>query len=103
MTRFLLGRTALFALGLVVASVLIFATLRLLPGDVAHVARAVEALLPQITAQQRALDEHVALHAAYCALVAETEARLQPLLDALDGLEEEIKWATPSRRGTNVS
>ena len=36
MTRFLLGRTALFALGLVVASVLIFATLRLLPGDVAQ-------------------------------------------------------------------
>jgi peptide/nickel transport system permease protein len=35
-TRFLLGRTALFALGLVVASVLIFATLRLLPGDVAQ-------------------------------------------------------------------
>ena len=36
MTRFLLGRTALFVLGLVVASVLIFATLRLLPGDVAQ-------------------------------------------------------------------
>ena len=36
MTRFLLGRTALFALGLVVASVLIFVTLRLLPGDVAQ-------------------------------------------------------------------
>ncbi|TDT65870.1 ABC transporter permease [Frigoribacterium sp. PhB116] len=36
MTRFLLGRTALFALGLVVASVLIFAALRLLPGDVAQ-------------------------------------------------------------------
>lgn len=36
MTRFLLGRTALFALGLIVASVLIFATLRLLPGDVAQ-------------------------------------------------------------------
>jgi len=35
-TRFLLGRTALFVLGLVVASVLIFATLRLLPGDVAQ-------------------------------------------------------------------
>jgi peptide/nickel transport system permease protein len=35
-TRFLLGRTALFALGLVVASVLIFVTLRLLPGDVAQ-------------------------------------------------------------------
>nr|WP_228506420.1 ABC transporter permease [Frigoribacterium sp. VKM Ac-2530] len=32
----MLGRTALFALGLVVASVLIFATLRLLPGDVAQ-------------------------------------------------------------------
>jgi len=35
-TRFLLGRLALFAVGLVVASVLIFATLRLLPGDVAQ-------------------------------------------------------------------
>jgi peptide/nickel transport system permease protein len=35
-TRFLFGRAALFALGLVVASVLIFATLRLLPGDVAQ-------------------------------------------------------------------
>ncbi|QNE44994.1 ABC transporter permease [Frigoribacterium sp. NBH87] len=36
MTRFLLGRVALFALGLAVASVLIFVTLRLLPGDVAQ-------------------------------------------------------------------
>jgi len=35
--RFTAGRLVLFALGLVVASVLIFATLRLLPGDVAQV------------------------------------------------------------------
>lgn len=36
MTRFVLGRLLLFVLGLAVASVLIFGTLRLLPGDVAQ-------------------------------------------------------------------
>jgi peptide/nickel transport system permease protein len=35
--RFTAGRLVLFAVGLLVASALIFATLRLLPGDVAQV------------------------------------------------------------------
>ena len=62
MTRFLLGRTALFALGLVVASVLIFATLRLLPGDVAQAIAGTTGSPAQVAAlrEQLGLDRPVA-------------------------------------------
>ena len=62
MTRFLLGRTALFALGLVVASVLIFATLRLLPGDVAQAIAGTTGSPAQVAAlrEQLGLDRPIA-------------------------------------------
>ncbi|NIJ03951.1 ABC transporter permease subunit [Frigoribacterium faeni] len=62
MTRFLLGRTALFALGLVVASVLVFATLRLLPGDVAQAIAGTTGSPAQVAAlrEQLGLDRPVA-------------------------------------------
>jgi peptide/nickel transport system permease protein len=61
-TRFLLGRTALFALGLVVASVLIFATLRLLPGDVAQAIAGTTGSPAQVAAlrEQLGLDRPIA-------------------------------------------
>ena len=48
MTRFVLGRTLLLAVGLLLASVLIFGTLRLLPGDVAQVIAGTEGTPAQV-------------------------------------------------------
>jgi peptide/nickel transport system permease protein len=61
-TRFLLGRTALFVLGLVVASVLIFGTLRLLPGDVAQAIAGTTGSPAQVAAlrEQLGLDRPIA-------------------------------------------
>nr|WP_197980527.1 MULTISPECIES: ABC transporter permease [unclassified Frigoribacterium] len=58
----MLGRTALFALGLVVASVLIFATLRLLPGDVAQAIAGTTGSPAQVAAlrEQLGLDRPIA-------------------------------------------
>ena len=48
MTRFIIGRTGLLALAWLVASVLIFATLRILPGDVAQVIGGTQASPAQV-------------------------------------------------------
>ncbi|GAA1327851.1 ABC transporter permease [Leucobacter albus] len=55
MTRFLLGRTGLLALAWLLASVLIFATLRILPGDVAQVIGGTQASPAQIADLREAL------------------------------------------------
>lgn len=55
MTRFLLGRTGFLVLAWVLASVLIFATLRILPGDVAQVMGGMKASPDEITALREAL------------------------------------------------
>ena len=55
MTRFILGRTGLLALAWLVASVLIFATLRILPGDVAQVIGGTQASPEQIAALREQL------------------------------------------------
>ncbi len=63
MTRFLVGRVLLLAVGLLVASVIVFATLRVLPGDVAQVVAGPEATAAQVAAlrQQLGLDQPVLL------------------------------------------
>jgi len=62
-TRFLVGRVLLLAVGLLVASVIVFATLRVLPGDVAQVVAGPEATAGQVAAlrQQLGLDQPVLL------------------------------------------
>lgn len=55
MTRFILGRTGLLALAWLVASVLIFATLRILPGDVAQVIGGTQASPAQVASLREAL------------------------------------------------
>jgi peptide/nickel transport system permease protein len=62
-TRFLVGRVLLLAVGLLVASVIVFATLRVLPGDVAQVVAGPEATAAQVAAlrQQLGLDQPVLL------------------------------------------
>ena len=61
MTRFVVGRLLLFVGGLAVASVLIFATLRLLPGDVAQAIAGTTGSPEQVAAlrQQLGLDRPV--------------------------------------------
>ncbi|MFZ7088560.1 ABC transporter permease [Curtobacterium sp. RRHDQ10] len=63
MTRFLLGRLLLLAVGLLVASMIVFATLRVLPGDVAQVVAGTQSTPAQIAAirQQLGLDRPVAV------------------------------------------
>lgn len=63
MTRFLAGRVVLLAVGLLVASMIIFATLRVLPGDVAQVVAGTQATPAQVAAvrQQLGLDRPVVL------------------------------------------
>ena len=55
MTRFLLGRFGLLAIAWLVASVLIFATLRILPGDVAQVIGGTQASPAQVESLREAL------------------------------------------------
>ncbi len=61
MTRFLIGRVLLLAVGLLVASVIIFATLRVLPGDVAQVVAGTQSTPAQVAElrQQLGLDRPV--------------------------------------------
>lgn len=63
MTRFLVGRVLLLAVGLLVASLIVFATLRVLPGDVAQVVAGAEATPAQVAAlrEQLGLDRPVVL------------------------------------------
>jgi peptide/nickel transport system permease protein len=60
-TRFVVGRVVLLAIGLLVASMIIFATLRVLPGDVAQVVAGTQATSAQVAAvrQQLGLDRPV--------------------------------------------
>jgi peptide/nickel transport system permease protein len=60
-TRFLIGRVVLLAVGLLVASMIIFATLRVLPGDVAQVVAGTQSTPAQVAAirQQLGLDRPV--------------------------------------------
>lgn len=55
MTRFLVGRLLLLAVGLLVASVIVFAALRVLPGDVAQVVAGTQATAGQVSAVRRQL------------------------------------------------
>lgn len=55
MTRFIVGRVGLLALGWLIASVLIFATLRILPGDVAQVIGGTQASPERIEQLREAL------------------------------------------------
>ncbi|PZE77243.1 ABC transporter permease [Curtobacterium sp. MCBD17_013] len=55
MTRFLVGRLLLLAVGLLVASVIVFAALRVLPGDVAQVVAGTQASAAQVSAVRRQL------------------------------------------------
>ncbi|MCE0458607.1 MULTISPECIES: ABC transporter permease [Curtobacterium] len=61
MTRFLIGRVLLLVVGLLVASVIIFATLRVLPGDVAQVVAGTQSTPAQVEQlrQQLGLDRPV--------------------------------------------
>jgi peptide/nickel transport system permease protein len=54
-TRFLIGRLLLLVLGLLVASLIVFATLRVLPGDVAQVVAGTQSTPAQIAAIRREL------------------------------------------------
>jgi peptide/nickel transport system permease protein len=54
-TRFLLGRVLLLVVGLLVASVIIFATLRVLPGDVAQVVAGTQSTPAQVEELRRQL------------------------------------------------
>lgn len=65
MTRFILRRTGLLALGWLAASVLIFATLRILPGDVAQVIGGTQASPAQIEALREQLGLNRPLIAQY--------------------------------------
>jgi peptide/nickel transport system permease protein len=60
-TRFLIGRLLLLVVGLLVASIIVFATLRVLPGDVAQVVAGTQSTPAQIAAirQQLGLDRPV--------------------------------------------
>lgn len=55
MTRFIIGRAGLLAIGWLIASVLIFATLRILPGDVAQVIGGTQASPERIAQLREAL------------------------------------------------
>lgn len=61
MTRFLVGRLLLLVVGLLVASIIIFATLRVLPGDVAQIVAGTQASPAQVAElrQQLGLDRPV--------------------------------------------
>ncbi|MBE7162773.1 MAG: ABC transporter permease, partial [Williamsia herbipolensis] len=61
MTRFLVGRVLLLVVGLLVASIIVFAVLRVLPGDVAQVVAGTEASPAQVAAlrEQLGLDRPV--------------------------------------------
>ncbi len=61
MTRFLVGRLLLLVVGLLVASIIVFATLRVLPGDVAQVVAGTQASPEQVEQlrQQLGLDRPV--------------------------------------------
>lgn len=61
MTRFLIGRVLLLVVGLLVASVIVFATLRVLPGDVAQVVAGTQATPATVAElrQQLGLDRPV--------------------------------------------
>lgn len=65
MTRFVLGRALLLVLGLLLASVLVFATLRLLPGDVAQVLAGTEGSPAQVAALREQLGLDRPLPAQY--------------------------------------
>jgi peptide/nickel transport system permease protein len=54
-TRFLIGRVLLLVVGLLVASVIVFATLRVLPGDVAQVVAGTQSTPAQIEELRRQL------------------------------------------------
>ncbi|MDM7890416.1 ABC transporter permease [Curtobacterium caseinilyticum] len=61
MTRFLVGRVLLLVVGLLVASIIVFATLRVLPGDVAQVVAGTQSTPAQVEhlRQQLGLDRPV--------------------------------------------
>ncbi|RKQ85250.1 peptide/nickel transport system permease protein [Mycolicibacterium mucogenicum 261Sha1.1M5] len=65
MTRFIIGRTGLLALAWLVASVLIFATLRILPGDVAQVIGGTQASPAQVENLREQLGLNRPLFAQY--------------------------------------
>ena len=65
MTRFIIGRAGLLALAWFVASVLIFATLRILPGDVAQVIGGTQASPAQVEALREQLGLNRSLFAQY--------------------------------------
>ncbi|GAA2845722.1 peptide/nickel transport system permease protein [Leucobacter komagatae] len=65
MTRFIIGRAGLLALAWLVASVLIFATLRILPGDVAQVIGGTQASPAQVEALREQLGLNRPLFAQY--------------------------------------
>lgn len=65
MTRFILGRTGFLVLAWVLASVLIFATLRILPGDVAQVMGGTKASPDEVAALREALGLNRPLLAQY--------------------------------------
>ncbi|WP_022902201.1 ABC transporter permease [Curtobacterium sp. B8] len=61
MTRFLVGRLLLLVVGLLVASIIVFATLRVLPGDVAQIVAGTQATPAQVAQlrQELGLDRPV--------------------------------------------
>ncbi len=61
MTRFLVGRLLLLVVGLLVASIIVFATLRVLPGDVAQIVAGTQSTPAQVEQlrQQLGLDRPV--------------------------------------------
>ncbi|MEK6345125.1 MAG: ABC transporter permease [Curtobacterium sp.] len=63
MTRFLIGRLLLLVVGLLVASIIVFATLRVLPGDVAQIVAGTQATPEQVAQlrQELGLDRPVVL------------------------------------------
>ncbi|MCJ1709303.1 ABC transporter permease [Microbacterium sp. VKM Ac-2923] len=65
MIRYALTRLGLLVLGLAVASVLIFLSLRVLPGDVAHLIAGAEATPEQIAAVRASLGLDVPLYSQY--------------------------------------
>lgn len=65
MTRFILGRAAVLVLGWLLASILIFATLRVLPGDVAQVIGGTKASPERIEQLRAALGLNQSLLAQY--------------------------------------
>lgn len=65
MTRFIVGRAALLVVGWLLASVLIFVTLRILPGDVAQVIGGTQASPEKVAAIREALGLNRSLLAQY--------------------------------------